>query len=332
MHCASLLAAAFITAFLALSPDARAACAELQAAREAYQAGNTQKALGILDCRIQQDSKDLRAKQLQSDILWWENQEEQSEEVATRLYEQPESAALPGLRIALSRRIHRTRASVGAEGISHDGLNTLGLSGELSHRYSGKSYVAASFARPSRIFKNATDSVSDTQFRLAHLGPIARYAYLEASVAYAHDPLFLPEWIYAAQPHYIFADGSDVSLGLKLNAYPSRNVFELAPEWVQPVSARWTLGARANAQFATNFLLAGTLYGEALLSPGFSVRASFSGGRALESASAETDFWSGTLGAGLPLSPRFLVRVNGTLFRGDFRDENRLGGGIDYLF
>jgi hypothetical protein len=141
-----------------------------------------------------------------------------------------------------------------------------------------------------------------------------------------------PRWGLLAEPHYVLKDDTDLSLGMRYNAYADNNVLLLIPKGHRPFSDSLSLGAQIYFAFTPEVLAASHLYIDIHLSPTLSMRSGISGGQTLEGLNLKDRFWDIILNLKYRGFVPLLINMGTQIYRGNLRSETRIGGGLEWLF
>jgi len=319
--------ALLLTSFY-LPLQAKTRCGTIEEARSAYER-SAQEAIAILTCIKKEHPEDTAARRLLSDIHWWEGDTDASIAEARELSQIPSSQ--DDLTIHLKKRLSEFSVRGAFAGVWGNNQSGYEISAEGDARYYKKNHVLLGYDRKTRFFQNGS-SVSDNIYSATHVGVHGKRVYSEAVFRLAPDSQFSPRYSIRLEPHYVFEDESDVSLGLQFNHYPSLDAYRAVLRWLRPYWERWTLGLTIDLNWAPDFIAAGQVIAKFQIDPRTAVRATFGGGRTQEDQNLKADFWNPGLSFEHRVILPLLLRLHGEIYRSSARREERLGIELEWNF
>jgi hypothetical protein len=306
-------------------------CASLTSARLAYQAGDTQKTIDVLECLKSRHPEDAEVRRFLSDVYWWEGATDRSVKEAQSIHLEGNTSLDPELVLDIQRRLSTAKVSTSWQSIwgeNHTG-NEQWLQGDV--RYLRKNHLIFGTSRQTKIF-DGIEPLSDLLFYVGHSGPLSSRAYYETQMAFSPHSIFLPRAALQVQPHLIVGTESDLSLGARINAYSNSLVWILSPGWAQPIGSQVTVKLQGSLGDASGSLWGGVGSVEFSPIPVVTLIGSVAGGRTLEEPGLFSRFWQTDLELRIKEWFPWILHVNGEMYRGDLRSEMRLGLGVDVLF
>ena len=317
----------------ALSADS---CGSVQKAREFYARDEFAEAVSILWCRVEADSNDVEALRLLSDIYWWEGKTEKSAAIAQRLRGSKSLADDEALMFHTQKRLAKFDLGVLYEHIFGSNQESYLAGADVGYRYWKRNEVRYSFVRDSRQFSNGPLLV-DHLHQISHTAVFPQRVYLQSAVSACFEADFSSRVALELEPHYVFRHGSDVGFGIKWSDYKSsQDVITFRPSWSMPLFDRWLVGLRSDFTVRPTRTLSVLGIVETYWFANFFSRALGGGGKGYEGDGLVDKFYTLAGGVGYQFMPSkdmaLILELMASLYRGDIRDDNRIGGGVRLSF
>lgn len=326
MNRAALLALVFL--FPAHSRAAGPACQPPSVAREKFFAGEVQASVAIFRCLLKANPNDTDTLRVLSDLEWREGHASASVKYARRAYPLVSGGPDFDSALVLWRRISRVRLSADFATMRASAASGESVRAEAGFRYYEKNSLALAYSRLSRVFYQSS-RLSNSVIALSHTLVPARRTYVETPFSYSPNPAFSPKWTAGIDPHLVFADASDATIGYQYSRFITQSTSDVHAGWSRPLSDLFTLGLRASLLFEDETLGSGSAFGDFTFSPRWGLRLSAAGGSALESQKLRDRFYSVDFRLKYSFTPGLSARLTGGTYRGDIRKENSLGAGLD---
>jgi hypothetical protein len=309
------------------------ACPSYNEARQLFREQQVESAKSALTCIVREFPNDRDALRLLSEIYWQEGDTEKSEALMEKVYDQsiqfPEDTELA---ILATKRISRAAVSAGYQSVwgSHNThSNEFNVDGQ--YRYWQKQIFQMGFDRLTRSFQNA-DALSDSIIRVGPVIVPHRQVYIETSAAYSPSAKFSPKWKLNAEPHFVFQEGSDISFGTKISFYSEIKTVVFKPSWQRPFGNFFSVGLSSDIEVSPDVTVAGGGWVEWDSKKGLTTKLNVSGGKTDDGDGVIDAFVSYSADVGYRIFIPFSIHLNGAIYRGKNRDEERLGGGLQWLF
>lgn len=307
------------------------ACPSYGEARSLYfESQDSEAAIKALECRVSANDEDYDSMIFLSDLLWWEGYESRSREIAEKLVEAGVGGHANSLGLRLQNRIDRFRLRAGYTEVQTARRSAYEVEGAASVRYWKKNELNYRFLRDARLFDDGPD-FADHAHRFGHIAVIGQHTYADLGFTYANDPEFLPDYRFEAEPHYVW-NGHDFSVGFVFSDYEATDVYAIKPTWLYTVNNRLQIGARTVFTFKPEQTLSFQLNTTIYWLPRLRNRWIFSGGKADEGEALISSFFLAYTGIGYNIFVDLIASLDLSLYRGDVRDENRVGGNLEYSF
>lgn len=306
-------------------------CATYQEARDLAFGKDRERATSILECRRKKFPDDLDSILLLSDLYWWSNQVSQSVELAKVFLKNSDPAVLNSSRIRMKERVSRLRIQAGFTEVLSKQRNSYEVSNTLDFRYWKKNHIGFSFLRDARFFDGGT-KLEDESFSFSAVSVLNEKLYLEKELSYGPNADFLPDWKFKLVPHYVLTSGEDIYIGSTYSIYESSKVLALFLGVIIPIADRLSWGMRADFTVHPSraFSIQQNLKWQILQR--LETRLIFAGGKTDEGDAQLAGFLN-LVGALKWYQYSWLrIQINASIYRGDIRDENRIGGGLELLF
>jgi len=225
-----------------------------------------------------------------------------------------------------------TKLSLHYEGI-HGSQDRFGheIEGRIQTDYWENQQIFASYQRLSRSYVSAS-SLYDQIFSIGHNFSFQLPLSVLVSGSYSPSPDFSAQWAGLLEPHLILVDRLDFGLGVQIKKYSQETSILLRP------SGEWTFSDAFSA-FARGDLLmkpqnlgaleAGIRW---LPVPKFQIRMGAGVGKTYEGVGLSDSFKQINAALKFRVVDYLALMVLGQIYRGDLRDENRFGGGIECSF
>lgn len=310
----------------------RRQCPTFEAAREAYFNGNQAKALSALSCLRKRYPQDLDVRRFLSDIHWWQGKDELSISEAHQI----EELGIPENNHELARHIqkrvsHFTLAG-GAQRLWGSNNNGNELWTSLAWRYRAHDALTIGFMRAARVFKDASP-VSDRIFSVDHFQGLASFGYLETQATFAPNPVFAPRYSVALEPHVVFSNDWDISLGGRYSVYRD------APDAIS-ISAQvlksfdyFSFKARGTGVvFHESILGSGLLQLKIPVGARFTMGPLAATGKTLEGPDLPSRFHSLGAFVSYDLTKSIVAQIDGSAYRAAVRTEDRAGASLEWSF
>lgn len=321
----------FVVLILSISSSIEAQeCESFDHARQKYFEGDYVQAIASLECLLKENPENLDVLVFLSDMYWWESEVEKSILFAQRAQDVGKLRENSAASLRLQKRLKRFRLRLNYTQVETQGRDSYEAFGMLSARYYKKNQIFYSLLRDSRFFNNGP-KLSDHIHQFGHSLSAGKHVYLLNSFSFTKDPKFSPAYRYHVEPHFVWKE-ADYSIGFVYSDYNAVDV----------ISLRLNLRYDFSSQFSSSLGLQFTVEPEQTVSfqnvtelhwsDPFSSRLSLAGGRADEGDSIVTDFFSIGLGLHYFFALGLEGFLEGSLYRSDARDEDRLGAGFELSF
>ncbi|MBN8554452.1 MAG: hypothetical protein J0L93_03315 [Deltaproteobacteria bacterium] len=201
----------------------------------------------------------------------------------------------------------------------------------FDYRYHKKNSFGGLFSRLSRTYEGAP-TLTDFVWGVQQSFHLSDSIYLESSATYVKEPKFSEKWSAQAAPHFIFSDGSDVSISVKLRHYFSENTTAVRVSWNKEVLDRLIIGASADSVVRPVFVISGSGFIDWTHFEKISNRFAIAGGKTYEGDRLRDKFFQISNRVGWRFIQSAMIYIDGSLYRGDRRDENKIGTGFECYF
>lgn len=321
----------FLFLVLSLSSSIEAQdCESFDHARKAYFDGDFTGSVSTLDCLLQKNPENIDALVFLSDLYWWEADVQKSIQYAQKAQNSGKLRKTSSSSLRLQKRLKHFRLRLNYTQVQAKGRDSYEAFGMFSARYYKKNQIFYSLLRDSRLF-NSGPKLSDHIHQFGHSLSAGKNVYLLNSFSFTKDPKFSPRYRYQIEPHFVWK-AADYSVGFVYSDYSAVDVaslrlnfrYDFSGQLSSSLGAQFTLEPEQTVSFQN--------VTEFHWSDPFSNRLTLSGGRADEGDSIVTDFFFVALGFNYFFSRGLEGFLEGSLYRSDARDEDRIGAGFELSF
>lgn len=205
------------------------------------------------------------------------------------------------------------------------------LEAKFQMRYLPTQQAFLSYQRLSRSFASAS-TLYDQIFTVGHISEFTLPLYIIASGSYSPSPDFSAKWAGFLDPHFSFFDRLDFGLGLEIKKYSQETSLLLKPSLYFDFIDRLAFFARSDFLVKPQRLFSFEAGLKVSLHPRFQIRAAGGGGKTYEGQGLSDKFKQMNFGLRWAVVGPLSLFANSQIYRGDLRDENRLGGGFECSF
>jgi len=305
-----------------------AKCPVLSEARSLYLLGRTSLAVQALECRRQHDPNDVESLRLLSDIYWWTLESDSSLKVAQEGVQQ-------ATQTDLTRHFYRRQARLR---LSSDYQFTDGIQGRVGHemegrvaaRYWRRNEIEGGFRQVGRAYRDRALSY-DSVWMLSHQALLTPFFALGAKAEYSRHPSFTSEWLLSVTSQ-VYWKNYEGSLEILTKKYPSEWSFGLRPTLQATLGEHWILGARLDLNIKPQLLASAEGFVDWTLLPPWGLRLAGGGGKVDEGQGLVDEFYQGSVRLSWDALKWLRLRTVGSLYRGDLREEIKVGGGFECFF
>lgn len=308
------------------------ACPSLDEAHQLFKDGHITDAVEGLNCLVKDQPQNFDALRFLIDIHWWQGDAQEAEALAETISKMNVKPDDPELLIHLARIADRFHLGANIAHFSGESTTSsqVGVEGNLllDYRDAHKNDYGLGYSHQEHVFSGT--SVIDNNVSGGYTWNVQPRTYVEARTGYSFTAQFSPRWFLGVEPHYVFKDESDVSVGYQYNRYTTQVTSLATVAGSRPMTDQLTPSIRVYGLMTSHLLLSslGSLKWKML--PDYYSNVFVAGGRTLEAPGLENPFYSLGAAAGHYFTPALDVHLDFSYYYSTFRNEIRVGLGMDW--